>query len=45
MAENQRFSHFDATGKARMVDVSQKSETERQAIAAGSISCHHWCME
>jgi cyclic pyranopterin phosphate synthase len=38
MAENQHFSHFDATGKARMVDVSQKSETERQAIAAGSIT-------
>ena len=38
MAENQLFSHFDATGKARMVDVSQKSETERQAIAAGSIT-------
>ncbi len=38
MAENQRFSHFDATGNARMVDVSQKSETKRQAIAAGSIT-------
>ena len=38
MAENQHFSHFDATGKARMVDVSQKSETERQAIAAGYIT-------
>ena len=38
MAEDQRFTHFDATGKACMVDVSQKSETERKAVAAGSIT-------
>lgn len=38
MAEDQRFTHFDATGNARMVDVSQKGETKRQAIAAGSIT-------
>ena len=38
MVEDQRFSHFDTIGNARMVDVSQKGETERQAIAAGSIT-------
>jgi cyclic pyranopterin phosphate synthase len=38
MAENHRLTHFDTAGNARMVDVSQKAETERQAIAAGSIT-------
>lgn len=31
------FTHFDADGKAVMVDVSDKDETERTATAAGSI--------
>ncbi|HVA13586.1 MAG TPA: cyclic pyranopterin monophosphate synthase MoaC [Stellaceae bacterium] len=31
------FTHFDHKGDARMVDVSTKSETERVAVAAGSI--------
>ena len=30
-------THFDAKGKSRMVDVSDKDETERVAVAAGSI--------
>ena len=30
-------THFDAKGKSRMVDVSDKDETERIAVAAGSI--------
>jgi len=38
MVENQQLTHFDTAGNARMVDVSQKSETDRQAIAAGSIT-------
>ncbi len=38
MAEEQEFTHFDTAGNARMVDVSDKGETVRQAIAAGSIS-------
>jgi cyclic pyranopterin phosphate synthase len=38
MAENHRLTHFDTAGNARMVNVSQKAETERQAIAAGSIT-------
>ena len=31
------FTHFDKEGKARMVDVSDKSETERTATAKGSV--------
>lgn len=31
------FTHFDSEGNARMVDVSDKAETERVAIAAGSV--------
>ena len=31
------FTHFDPEGKARMVDVSDKAETERVATAKGTI--------
>ena len=31
------FTHFDKEGKARMVDVSDKAETERTATAEGSV--------
>lgn len=31
------FSHFNDSGRARMVDVSDKSETLRTAIAAGKV--------
>jgi cyclic pyranopterin phosphate synthase len=31
------FTHFDDQGRARMVDVSDKAETERVATAAGSV--------
>ncbi|MDH3234549.1 MAG: cyclic pyranopterin monophosphate synthase MoaC [Alphaproteobacteria bacterium] len=31
------FTHFDDKGKARMVDVSEKPETDRLAIASGSV--------
>ena len=31
------FTHFDKEGKARMVDVSDKAETERVATAKGSV--------
>ena len=30
-------THFDATGAARMVDVSDKSTSSRRAVAAGSV--------
>lgn len=32
------FTHFDESGNARMVDVSAKAETVRQAVAAGTIT-------
>ncbi len=32
-----RFTHFDAEGKAVMVDVSAKAETTRVAVAKGSV--------
>src|SRR3984893_10576590 len=31
------FTHFDEQGQARMVDVSDKAESERVATAAGSV--------
>lgn len=34
----QELTHFDAAGKAAMVDVSGKRETERAAVARGSIT-------
>lgn len=30
-------THFDAAGRARMVDVTQKPDTEREAIAKGEV--------
>lgn len=36
MAEN-KLNHFDEKGNAIMVDVSDKAETERQAVARGTI--------
>ncbi len=33
-----KLSHFDARGRARMVDVSDKPETVREAVARGSVS-------
>lgn len=35
---NNKLTHFDESGKARMVDVGDKSETKRIAIAAGRIT-------
>lgn len=32
-----RFTHFDEHGKARMVDVSAKADTDRVAVAKGSV--------
>ena len=33
----QKLSHIDDTGKAKMVDVSNKGETERMAVAQGEV--------
>jgi len=32
-----RLTHFDAQGKAAMVDVTEKAVTEREAVAKGSV--------
>jgi len=37
------FTHFDQAGNAWMVDVSGKSDTEREAIACGSIFLSEEC--
>lgn len=37
MSEAREFSHLDAAGGARMVDVSGKAETERTATATGRV--------
>ena len=36
-AEGGGFTHFDAAGRAAMVDVSAKAETERVAVARGRV--------
>src|SRR6266571_1115439 len=36
-----RLSHVDARGRARMVDVSAKPPTLREAVAAGTIRMSH----
>lgn len=38
-------THFDKNGKAIMVDVSEKTDTVRTAIAKGSISMSKACFE
>ncbi len=35
--DEQRLTHFDASGRARMVDVGAKAETERVAVARGTV--------
>ncbi|MDJ0392037.1 bifunctional molybdenum cofactor biosynthesis protein MoaC/MoaB [Rhodococcus sp. G-MC3] len=37
MSTNSNFSHLDAEGRARMVDVSHKADTARIAVAAGEL--------
>lgn len=36
----QKLTHIDESGDVRMVDVSQKADTERVAVAEGFISMH-----
>ena len=38
MSDEQKLTHIDAKGDVRMVDVSQKADTERVAVAEGFIS-------
>ena len=37
MQNGNDFTHFNDRGRARMVDVGEKSETARRAVAAGSV--------
>ena len=37
------FTHFDAEGNAVMVDVGGKKETEREAVACGTIHMSREC--
>lgn len=37
-ADKKKFSHFDASGKATMVDVGGKDDTGRRAVAAGTVT-------
>jgi cyclic pyranopterin phosphate synthase len=37
---NDSLSHFDAAGRARMVDVGDKAETHRVAVASGQVRMH-----
>src|SRR3954463_1093075 len=37
MTSEPRLSHIDAAGRARMVDVSPKDETQRVAVAKGRV--------
>ena len=39
------FSHFNASGDAIMVDVSDKSETQREALATGNIYMSRECYQ
>ncbi|MHB1414131.1 MAG: cyclic pyranopterin monophosphate synthase MoaC [Chloroflexota bacterium] len=37
MANERELTHFDAAGRARMVDVSEKADTVREAVARGRV--------
>ena len=39
------FTHFNENGRAKMVDVSEKSETSRTAVAAGRVRMDHETFE
>jgi len=39
------FTHFDRDGNARMVDVSEKEDTKREAVAEGCIRMSRACFD
>lgn len=45
MTKVKEFSHFDQAGKARMVDVSTKEDTVRNAVAGGVIHMSPECFQ
>ncbi len=40
-----RFTHLDALGRAQMVDVTEKAETRREAVARGRVLCRKETLE
>lgn len=40
-----KFTHFDEQGNALMVDVGEKADTKREAVAKGSIFMSSECLE
>ncbi|MCI8280269.1 MAG: cyclic pyranopterin monophosphate synthase MoaC [Lachnospiraceae bacterium] len=45
MALMPKFTHFDEEGNAFMVDVGEKADTDRTAVAAGTIAMSRECFE
>src|SRR5207247_1265914 len=43
MAHARRLSHVDRRGRARMVDVSPKPVTRREAVARGGLTLYDMC--
>lgn len=43
--QGREFTHFDQAGQARMVDVSHKSDTVRQAVAGGAVHMSAECFQ
>lgn len=43
--DKERLSHINPQGRARMVDVSEKKKTKREAIACGAIYMKHNTLE
>ena len=39
------FTHFDEQGNARMVDVGDKADTKREAVARGTIFMSPQCLD
>lgn len=45
LGDNMEFTHFDSSGNAWMVDVGEKNDTERVAIATGKIFLSKECYD
>ena len=43
MSANKEFTHFDGNGNAWMVDVGEKNDTQREAVATGRIYLSEEC--
>ena len=45
MSRSEQFTHLDASGAARMVDVAAKPVTAREAVASGRLTVHERVVE